>query len=51
MMNAGAYGITMASNSNTRGRAAEIIVDGEHMHLVRRREEPSELFALESMLK
>ena len=51
MMSAGAYGMTMASNYNTRGRAAEVIVDGEQMHLVRRREEPAELYALESMLK
>ena len=51
MMSAGAYGMTMASNYNTRGRAAEVIVDGEQVHLVRRREEPAELFALESMLK
>ena len=51
MMSAGAYGMTMASNYNTRGRAAEVIVDGDQAHLVRRREEPAELFALESMLK
>ncbi|MFC4933335.1 diaminopimelate decarboxylase [Massilia sp. GCM10023247] len=51
MMSAGAYGMTMASNYNTRGRAAEVIVDGDAMHLVRRREEPAELFALESILK
>jgi diaminopimelate decarboxylase len=51
MMSAGAYGMTMASNYNTRGRAAEVIVDGAQAHLVRRREEPAELFALESMLK
>jgi diaminopimelate decarboxylase len=51
IMQAGAYGLTMSSNYNTRGRAAEVIVDGEQVHLVRRREEPSELFALESTLK
>jgi len=51
IMTAGAYGMTMASNYNTRGRAAEIIVDGEGAHLVRRRETPAELFALETMLK
>lgn len=51
IMTAGAYGMTMASNYNTRGRAAEIIVDGEGVHLVRRRETPAELFALETMLK
>jgi diaminopimelate decarboxylase len=51
IMTAGAYGMTMASNYNTRGRAAEVIVDGDEVHLVRRRETPQELFALESMIK
>jgi diaminopimelate decarboxylase len=51
MMSAGAYGMTMASNYNTRGRAAEVIVDGAASHLVRRRENPAELFALESLIK
>jgi diaminopimelate decarboxylase len=48
MMSAGAYGMTMASNYNTRGRAAEVIVDGAQCHLVRKRELPQDLFALES---
>ena len=51
MHTAGAYGMTMASNYNTRGRAAEIIVDGDVCHLVRRREQPEELYALESLIK
>ncbi|MBQ5939995.1 diaminopimelate decarboxylase [Massilia sp. AB1] len=51
VMTAGAYGMTMASNYNTRGRAAEVIVDGDQVHLVRQRENPADLFALESMLK
>jgi len=51
IMTAGAYGMTMASNYNTRGRAAEVIVDGGTAHLVRRRENPADLFALESTLK
>ena len=51
MMSAGAYGMTMASNYNTRGRAAEIMVDGDQVHVIRRREDPAELFALESMIK
>ncbi|QOL50430.1 diaminopimelate decarboxylase [Massilia litorea] len=51
MMSAGAYGMTMASNYNTRGRAAEIMVDGEQVHVIRQRENPADLFALESMLK
>ena len=50
IMSAGAYGMTMASNYNTRGRAAEIMIDGVHIHLIRKRENPSELFASESML-
>ena len=48
---AGAYGMTMASNYNTRGRAAEVMVDGTRSHLIRRRETPDELFALESILE
>ena len=51
MMSAGAYGMTMASNYNTRGRAVEIMVDGDQVHVIRQRENPAELFALESMLK
>jgi len=51
VMTAGAYGMTMASNYNTRGRAAEVIVDGDDIHLVRRRETPSETFALETLIK
>ena len=51
IMQAGAYGLTMSSNYNTRGRAAEVIVDGNDVHLIRERENPSDLFALESMLK
>jgi len=51
MMAAGAYGFTMSSNYNTRGRAAEVLVDGDRVHLIRRREAPAELFALESVVK
>ncbi|HEY8606931.1 MAG TPA: diaminopimelate decarboxylase [Noviherbaspirillum sp.] len=50
IMSAGAYGMTMSSNYNTRGRAAEVMVDGDKLHLIRKREEPASLFALESML-
>lgn len=50
IMSAGAYGMTMSSNYNTRGRAAEIMVDGDKMHVIRKREELSTLFALESLL-
>jgi diaminopimelate decarboxylase len=51
MMAAGAYGFTMSSNYNTRGRAAELLVDGDQVHLIRRRETPEELFALETLVK
>ena len=47
---AGAYGFVMSSNYNTRPRAAEILVDGEVMHLVRAREQVKSLFAGESRL-
>ncbi|HZG19462.1 MAG TPA: diaminopimelate decarboxylase [Herbaspirillum sp.] len=50
LMSAGAYGMTMASNYNTRGRAAEVLVDGERVHLVRQREKPADLFALEKIV-
>jgi diaminopimelate decarboxylase len=46
----GAYGFSMASNYNTRPRAAEVMVDGAQVHLVRRRETVPELFAAESVL-
>ena len=49
IMSAGAYGMTMASNYNTRGRAAEVLVDGEQFTLIRQRENPADLFALESV--
>ncbi|WP_295464958.1 diaminopimelate decarboxylase [uncultured Pseudomonas sp.] len=47
---AGAYSFSMSSNYNTRGRAAEVMVDGDQVHLVRRRETLEELFAGESRL-
>lgn len=50
IMSAGAYGMTMASNYNTRGRATEVMIDGSNMYEVRRRESPADLFALESLL-
>jgi diaminopimelate decarboxylase len=49
LMSAGAYGMTMASNYNTRGRAAEVLVDGTQAHLIRQRENPADLFALEAI--
>jgi len=50
IMSAGAYGMTMASNYNTRTRAAEVMIDGSNVHLIRQREKAQDLFALESML-
>jgi diaminopimelate decarboxylase len=47
---AGAYGFAMSSNYNSRPRACEVVVDGEHAHLVRPREGIADLFASESML-
>jgi diaminopimelate decarboxylase len=47
IFSAGAYGMSMSSNYNSRPRAAEVLVDGQAAHLVRRRETPGDLFALE----
>lgn len=46
---AGAYGFSMSSNYNSRPRAAEILVDGDSVHLVRRRETIDSLFEGESI--
>ena len=48
---AGAYGASMSSNYNSRPRTAEVLVDGDKAHLIRRRESLSELWALESIAK
>lgn len=50
VQSAGAYGFVMSSNYNTRGRCAEILVDGEQAFEVRRRETIAELYAGESLL-
>jgi diaminopimelate decarboxylase len=50
VMSAGAYGMAMSSNYNTRPRAAEVMVDGDRMVEIRRRERAEDLFALESTL-
>ncbi|WP_428381335.1 diaminopimelate decarboxylase [Nevskia ramosa] len=47
---AGAYGFTMSSNYNSRGRAAEVLVDGETMHLARVRESFDDLVQNETLL-
>lgn len=48
---AGAYGFVMSSNYNTRTRAAEILVDDEVAHVVRKRETLTDLWALESIIE
>ena len=48
---AGAYGASMSSNYNSRPRTAEVLVDRNKAHLIRRRENLSELWALESIAK
>lgn len=50
VMSAGAYGFSMSSNYNSRGRAAEIIVDGDEMHLVRARETIDDMLRGEAVL-
>ena len=50
IMSAGAYGMTMSSNYNSRPRPAEVIVDGKTTHLVRDRESAENLFASERLL-
>ena len=47
---AGAYGFTMSSNYNSRPRVAEVMVDGDKSHIVRKREKSSQLFDLETVL-
>ncbi len=50
LRSAGAYGFVMSSNYNSRGRAAEVLVDGDQVHEVRRREPVESLYAGESLL-
>jgi diaminopimelate decarboxylase len=50
VMSAGAYGFSMSSNYNSRGRAVEIIVDGDQMHQVRARETIDDLLRGEAVL-
>jgi diaminopimelate decarboxylase len=50
MFGAGAYGFTMASNYNSRGRPPEIMVDGDRAHLVRERETSADLLRPERRL-
>lgn len=50
VMSAGAYAMVMSSNYNTRPRAAEVLVDGNRVHLARARERVEDLFASERTL-
>jgi diaminopimelate decarboxylase len=50
LMSAGAYGMSMSSNYNTRPRAAEVMVDGASVHLIRERETVQQLFAGEKII-
>ena len=50
VLSAGAYGMSMSSNYNTRPRAPEVLVQGATPHLIRMREQVSQLFALEKRL-
>lgn len=50
LFGAGAYGFTMSSNYNTRPRAAELMVDGQGVQVVRERESITDLYATESTL-
>jgi diaminopimelate decarboxylase len=50
VLSAGAYGMSMASNYNSRGRAAEVMVSGNEAWLIRERETPAELFRGERLL-
>ena len=50
VMGAGAYGFVMSSNYNSRGRAAEVMVDADQAHLIRERETIESLWERESLL-
>ncbi|MDE2366104.1 MAG: diaminopimelate decarboxylase [Betaproteobacteria bacterium] len=49
IMSSGAYGMSMSSNYNTRPRATEVMIDGEHIHIIRRRESVEQLIAGEQI--
>jgi diaminopimelate decarboxylase len=50
VLSAGAYGMSMSSNYNTRPRAAEVMVDGDKVYEIRKREQIADLFALERVI-
>jgi len=51
VLSAGAYCMSMASNYNTRGRAAEVLVDGDKAHLIRHRETAQDQMLAERLVK
>ena len=51
VLSAGAYCMSMSSNYNTRGRAAEVLIDGTQMHVIRERETVAQTFAGEHLVK
>jgi diaminopimelate decarboxylase len=50
MLSSGAYGMAMASNYNSRARAAEVMVNDGRAWLIRAREDAAQLFGLEQLL-
>jgi diaminopimelate decarboxylase len=50
VLSAGAYCMSMASNYNTRGRAAEVLVDGSVAHVIRTRETTADQVRLEKLV-
>ena len=50
VLSAGAYCMSMASNYNTRGRPAEILVDGAQVHVIREREDAADQMRKEKLL-
>ena len=50
LLGAGAYGFVMSSNYNSRGRAAEVMVDGDQAHVIRKRETIESLWENEQLL-
>ena len=50
VLSAGAYAMAMASNYNTRPRAAEVMLDGDAVHVIREREPVADLFARERLI-
>jgi diaminopimelate decarboxylase len=51
VLSAGAYCMSMASNYNTRGRAAELLVDGAKVHVIRRRETAADQMRHEQLIQ